>query len=110
MTNEAEMYHAAATVSTVLLKLGEGSRKCSVEQALTNKDDSTPPQWSLTFEQLIASLLTENILVTYFDQQFVSLPFLMKWGQFNEIYGTLESAWLQNREDIRQTASSSADD
>lgn len=66
MPNEAEMYHAAATVSTVLLKLGEVSRKCSAEHA-TN---SNTPQWSLTFEQLIASLLTENILVNYFDQQF----------------------------------------
>lgn len=94
--DEAEMYHAAATVSTLLLKLGEVSRKfrtSSVAESnasdkeaaelLTSKlkhnctmSESKPASsisaehWSITFEQLIASILTDNLLVTYFDQKF----------------------------------------
>ena len=104
MDNEAEMYHAAATVSTLLLKLGEVSRKFnSIEEvktrASTNSNldelksnqveesnfnnssrgrsstlvDSTvtdSKSWNITFEQLIASLLTDNLLVNYFDAKF----------------------------------------
>ena len=101
MENEADMYHAAATVSTLLLKLGEVSRKFqatsdplarsfstlevkSDEQAQESdqkldKDtmrSSTVSQvndlksWSITFEQLIASLLTDNLLVQYFDKKY----------------------------------------
>lgn len=94
--DEAEMYHAAATVSTLLLKLGEVSRKFrsssvaesqaadkEAVESLTDKlkhsctmseskpASSVPPEhWSITFEQLIASILTDNLLVTYFDQKF----------------------------------------
>ena len=89
------MYHAAATVSTLLLKLGEVSRKfrtssvlesqnCSKEAAelltekvkhnLTISDSKSSPvyteNWSITFEQMIASILTDSLLVSYFDQKF----------------------------------------
>ncbi len=103
MENEAEMYHAAATVSTLLLKLGEVSRKFrtfSVNSSKTELDpiegttqsevsnadcrmpksqtisadllenELTSENWSITFEQLIASLLTDNLLVNYFDRKF----------------------------------------
>lgn len=113
MENEAEMYHAAATVSTLLLKLGEVSRKFqnsdaftrsvsgvelktraatssdlaqSVENSDLNDDadlskiqrSSTVSEpfladlkyWCITFEQLIASLLTDNLLVQYFDAKY----------------------------------------
>lgn len=90
MENEAEMYHAAATVSTLLLKLGEASRKFQTESlkknsntdlsaqadeipkslSLTNLDTSSSKIWSITFEQLIASLLTDNLLVNYFDTKY----------------------------------------
>ena len=93
------MYHAAATVSTLLLKLGEVSRKyrsssvinhqtsekiinTEIKSALKDKSQTISEPlndfhendpsltWSITFEQLIASLLTDNLLVTYFDQRF----------------------------------------
>ena len=96
MENEPEMYHAAATVSTLLLKLGEVSRKFRTFSVSTNKagalttdeypnnysspkshtinmgaaDEATTEHWSITFEQLIASLLTDNLMVSYFDQKF----------------------------------------
>ena len=88
MENEAEMYHAAATVSTLLLRLGEASRKFQKENSklltgadmpsesdnllknvsMSDFDDSKI--WSITFEQLIASLLTDNLLVNYFDTKY----------------------------------------
>lgn len=86
MENEGEMYHAAATVSTLLLKLGEVTRKyqsqssksenetSDKEQATlvstSNTSSSSNEDWFITFEQLIASLLTDNLLVQYFDDKF----------------------------------------
>ena len=89
MENEADMYHAAATVSTLLLKLGEVSRKFPATSdplarsfsALEVKSDEKVQEshqkldkdlksWSITFEQLIASLLTDNLLVQYFDKKY----------------------------------------
>ena len=104
MENESDMYHAAATVSTLLLKLGEVTRKflnTSDENANANvaataklnenqEKPSNPnleniktsfdkksvdsienaKNWSITFEQLIASLLTDNLLVQYFDAKY----------------------------------------
>jgi hypothetical protein len=100
MENESEMYHAAATVSTLLLKLGEVTRKfLNTSDANTNTttakkheqsndqkeklllDNATfdkksiastedSKNWSITFEQLIASLLTDNLLVHYFDAKY----------------------------------------
>lgn len=100
MENEAEMYHAAATVSTLLLKLGEASRKfqsgenikhsVSNMELKTSSDENLPEQqtklirsstvsesssvdhksWCITFEQLVASLLTDNLLVQYFDSKY----------------------------------------
>jgi hypothetical protein len=92
MDNESEMYHAAATVSTLLLKLGEVSRKfhnasdqqptldlqklIDLESAVNEDVEATAmpilkdKTWTITFEQLIASLLTDNLLVQYFDEKF----------------------------------------
>ncbi|CAF0720682.1 unnamed protein product, partial [Brachionus calyciflorus] len=96
MENEGEMYHASATVSTLLLRLGEVSRKyqesesqprseskTNVDQekeienvqieSSTSLDETSKTNekiWSITFEQLIASLLTDNLLVNYFDAKF----------------------------------------
>ena len=89
MENEADMYHAAATVSTLLLKLGEVSRKFPATsdplarsfsalevksdekvQESDQKLDKDLKSWSITFEQLIASLLTDNLLVQYFDKKY----------------------------------------
>ncbi len=114
------MYHSAATVSTLLLRLGEETRKfhgsseslpdtVKIDDRLTISDeknidddyeivndnnnskelvkqDSTPiddltlleeklpkdkSQWSIKYEQLLASLLTDNLLSQYFDRKFV---------------------------------------
>ena len=89
LENESEMYHAAATVSTLLLKLGEVSRKYKNEAHIQINRASLPDLkaktllagidelskednqvWSITFEQLIASLLTDNLLVSYFDAKY----------------------------------------
>ena len=141
MENEADMYHASANVSTLLLKLGEASRKfhSSLDEAATSarlaklktrsddnlviveetatattslimsrQSDSTASfdsyvhtasndrlddvtvnesddvnetksgeaaaastsKWSVSFEQLIASLLNEDLLVKYFDTKY----------------------------------------
>ena len=98
---EAELYHASATVSTLLLKLGEVSRKyqnetsrsLTISESKTNSDqvddlnkkmaksatisdganatdEGDKKEWSISFEQLLASLLTDNLLVTYFDTKF----------------------------------------
>jgi hypothetical protein len=94
---EAELYHASATVSTLLLKLGEVSRKyqnetnnarsATISETTTGEDISKKAfksatisaglpesennsQWSISFEQLLASLLTDNLLVTYFDSKY----------------------------------------
>ena len=101
MENESEMYHAAATVSTLLLKLGEVTRKFLNTSSDANTNTTTAKKqeqsneqkekllldnatfdkksiastedsknWSITFEQLIASLLTDNLLVQYFDAKY----------------------------------------
>ena len=102
MENESEMYHAAATVSTLLLKLGEVTRKflntteananATTVKSHENQEKSNVEKaklldnisfdkksmdsiedaknWSITFEQLIASLLTDNLLVQYFDAKY----------------------------------------
>ena len=104
MENEAEMYHAAATVATLLMKLGEATRKLQTSKDTTSKDNESllvnenlisqddndltvirqvedepktsnqqgkaaiseeevDKRWCITFEQLMASLLTDNLLV-----------------------------------------------
>ena len=84
MESEGEMYHAAATVSTLLLKLGEATRKYhkseseNLDKEEANRvptptpapNSSSNEEWFITFEQLIASLLTDNLLVQYFDNKF----------------------------------------
>lgn len=97
---EAEFYHASATVSTLLLKLGEASRKfhnetsrsTTLSEATTTtaklEDDNLVKkivksatishsvgedeknEWTISFEQLLASLLTDNMLVAYFDTKY----------------------------------------
>jgi hypothetical protein len=106
------MYHAAATISTLLLKLGDISRKVQdsidktqkslttteittalenskieesleiLDKAIENTEDeqnstvaessdaNDAKSWYITFEQLLASLLTDNLLVQYFDAKY----------------------------------------
>ena len=100
------MYQSSAKVSTLLLKLGEVSRKLKspdnkdrsmsnleIEEKIPESDmvyikesdlelDETTEatkiasqsndskQWFISFEQLIASLLNDDLLVNYFDAKY----------------------------------------
>ena len=97
------MYHATATVATILMTLGEMTKKLQqqsgespnssiIKEAIREAIDDPPPaesssssspnksecaaaddsssKWCITFEQLLASLLTDNLLVQYFDQKY----------------------------------------
>jgi hypothetical protein len=97
LENEADMYHAAATVSTLLLKLGEETRKINMPadnegldlilvekidtadngQELRERDISidekksvSNSKWSINYEQLLASILSEPLISHYLDSQF----------------------------------------
>uniref|UniRef100_A0AAY4CBQ1 TBC1 domain family member 9B n=1 Tax=Denticeps clupeoides TaxID=299321 RepID=A0AAY4CBQ1_9TELE len=70
---EQELYHAIATVASLLLRIGE------VGKRFTNNGINKKPEpkgspasegdWSITFEQVLASLLTEPVLVDYFEKR-----------------------------------------
>lgn len=103
------MYHSAATVSTLLLRLGEETRKfhdkneseqnsliiteenaektieddyeiinkekleSKIDEDLASLENKLPKdksQWSIKYEQLLASLLTDNLLTQYFDKKY----------------------------------------
>uniref|UniRef100_A0A8D2M6L6 TBC1 domain family member 9 n=1 Tax=Zonotrichia albicollis TaxID=44394 RepID=A0A8D2M6L6_ZONAL len=85
--NEQDLYHATAAVTSLLLEIGEVGKLFSTQPP---SDMDTVPQegaaavppgaaqgvprtsldrdWAITFEQFLASLLTEPALVKYFDK------------------------------------------
>jgi len=67
--NEQQLFHSIATVATLLLQLGEVGKQFRSGDSLpvisTSQMDSS---WFITFEQLLASVLTESALVNYFEQ------------------------------------------
>jgi hypothetical protein len=88
--NEQELFHSIATVATLLLQIGEVGKQfyaASVtSSAVAASGDMQPgavqqqqrpdslkvdslldTDWSITFEQLLASMLTESALVNYFE-------------------------------------------
>uniref|UniRef100_A0A4W5PV76 TBC1 domain family member 9 n=1 Tax=Hucho hucho TaxID=62062 RepID=A0A4W5PV76_9TELE len=84
---EQELYHATATVTSLLLEMGEvGKLFChSKDQEEQDQDDpeeaktsgpardagtntSIDKDWAITFEQFLASVLTEQALVLYFEK------------------------------------------
>uniref|UniRef100_A0A665TYY5 TBC1 domain family, member 9 (with GRAM domain) n=1 Tax=Echeneis naucrates TaxID=173247 RepID=A0A665TYY5_ECHNA len=83
---EQELYHSIATVASLLLRIGEVGKKFNngikkteplapgwsnerqVCQAL-RRSSTLDVDWSITFEQVLASLLTEPPLVDYFERK-----------------------------------------
>ena len=101
--NEQELFHSIATVATLLLKIGEVGKQfsamsvsdstptqplecsaSSVTSAMPEKPDSldlrrssgstVDDSWSITFEQFLASMLTEEPLVSYFESHVDVMP------------------------------------
>uniref|UniRef100_A0A7N6AWR6 TBC1 domain family member 9 n=1 Tax=Anabas testudineus TaxID=64144 RepID=A0A7N6AWR6_ANATE len=82
---EQELYHATATVTSLLLEMGEvgklfsssGRKDLNMEaktEPHTSHDRGLPhstsidKDWAITFEQFLASVLTEQALVHYFEK------------------------------------------
>jgi len=97
--NEQALYHSIATVANILLQMGEVGKQfktsasklksqvehvCKDEEpSVTAKEDDTTrnppkpnvdpktnPEWSISFEQFFASVLTEAPLCEYFERKF----------------------------------------
>uniref|UniRef100_A0A8C3H2B4 TBC1 domain family member 9 n=1 Tax=Corvus moneduloides TaxID=1196302 RepID=A0A8C3H2B4_CORMO len=86
--NEQDLYHATAAVTSLLLEIGEVGKLFSVQppndtdssnncskaiqsELFQKKEHQQYPleqDWAITFEQFLASLLTEPALVRYFDK------------------------------------------
>uniref|UniRef100_A0A8C1X4B5 TBC1 domain family member 9 n=1 Tax=Cyprinus carpio TaxID=7962 RepID=A0A8C1X4B5_CYPCA len=85
--SEQELYHATATVTSLLLEMGEvGKLFCSPAHKTDEEDEderiavpsrskgglphsvSIDKDWAITFEQFLASVLTEQALVQYFEK------------------------------------------
>ena len=82
--NEQELFHSIATVATLLLQIGEVGKQfqssigdSSSPRAPTLPDDfsaATDSGWTISFEQLLASMLTESPLVSYFEKSVDVIP------------------------------------
>ncbi|ELT95953.1 hypothetical protein CAPTEDRAFT_186677 [Capitella teleta] len=83
--NEQKLYHSLATVGTLLLQIGEVGKKFP-STSRTPEEEDTPPipgevkslhesgakvdvEWSISFEQYLASMLTEPALVKQFEER-----------------------------------------
>ncbi|KFW66135.1 TBC1 domain family member 9B, partial [Pygoscelis adeliae] len=91
---EQELYHAIATVASLLLRIGEVGKKFSsrpmkksedwkannTQDPVSEEESPTSEQtarygstvdtdWSISFEQILASMLTETALVNYFEKK-----------------------------------------
>uniref|UniRef100_A0AAQ4Q4Z9 TBC1 domain family member 9B n=1 Tax=Gasterosteus aculeatus aculeatus TaxID=481459 RepID=A0AAQ4Q4Z9_GASAC len=69
---EQELYHSIATVASLLLRIGEVGKRFNNNNGGGRKADNPAAQdvdWSITFEQVLASLLTEPPLVDYFEKK-----------------------------------------
>ncbi|KGL74833.1 TBC1 domain family member 9B, partial [Tinamus guttatus] len=91
---EQELYHAIATVASLLLRIGEVGKKFSnrpmkkseeskthnSQDPVSEEESPTSEQtarygstidtdWSISFEQILASMLTETALVNYFEKK-----------------------------------------
>lgn len=83
---EQQLYHSIATVASLLLRIGEVAKRftnhgsnTALSSAQTPTDPAPSPtsshgrtpdaDWSISFEQMLASLLTETPLVDFFERK-----------------------------------------
>ncbi|XP_075995062.1 LOW QUALITY PROTEIN: TBC1 domain family member 8 [Genypterus blacodes] len=96
---EIDLYQAIATVTSLVLQIGEASHRCcrsgsevsdrqeeGAKPLRTNSEDHRPPgcspegggggggggdgdEWTISYAQILASLLTEQALVNFFEKQ-----------------------------------------
>lgn len=77
--DEAELFQAIGMVASLVLQIGEARHRGRPPAAqektehahstVTGEDVSEPEgDWSVSFEQILASLLTEQVLVNFLDR------------------------------------------
>ena len=69
---EQSLYHAVSVVGTLLLQIGEVGHNL--------KDGPSPDGWKITFEQFLASILTESVLVEEFSEKVYVEDALKSWS------------------------------
>ena len=69
---EQATYHAVSVVGTLLLQIGEVGSKIDKQLKLgdgDSGDNNNENEWKITFEQFLASILTETALVEHLSQK-----------------------------------------
>lgn len=78
--NIENLYHSVSIVGTLLLQIGEVGQKVQSSSQAQEELGNTLPKlpnlpaepienWSISFEQFLASVLNESVLVDYFDRK-----------------------------------------
>uniref|UniRef100_A0AAY4BED0 Rab-GAP TBC domain-containing protein n=1 Tax=Denticeps clupeoides TaxID=299321 RepID=A0AAY4BED0_9TELE len=62
--NESELYQAIAMVTSLVLQIGEAGHK----QGGPGNGQDSQSDWTVSFPQILASLLTETVLVNFFEK------------------------------------------
>lgn len=65
---------AGETVAAVVRETGRNALHVSTDQTISADNPKVDLDWSISFEQFLASMLTEPELVAYFDSQFDLIP------------------------------------
>lgn len=60
---EAELFQAIGMVTSLVLQIGEARHR-----GRTSAEDASESDWSVSFEQILASLLTEQVLVNFLER------------------------------------------
>uniref|UniRef100_A0AAV2M3P2 Uncharacterized protein n=1 Tax=Knipowitschia caucasica TaxID=637954 RepID=A0AAV2M3P2_KNICA len=72
-TCEQQLYHSIATVASLLLRIGEVAKRFNnhIPEPPAQSPTGRKPDahWSISFEQVLASLLTETPLVDFFERK-----------------------------------------
>ena len=76
---EQSLYHAVSVVGTLLLQIGEVGHNLRDSLGSGGGGDTTAG-WSITFEQFLANILTESVLVEEFSQQVNVEETLKSWN------------------------------
>lgn len=63
---ENDLFQAIATVTSLVLQIGEAGHQGEVTQAVSS--DAADSEWTISFAQILASLLTEQALVNFFEK------------------------------------------